>query len=89
MATKTERVEARFSPEVKVLAERAALASGCTLTDYLANLVRQDAPKRLKAKSEIELSNQQFDYFIQVCEEAGKPSQSILAAAKKLDQEGF
>ena len=33
MATKTERIEARFVPEIKSLAERAALASGVTLTD--------------------------------------------------------
>lgn len=89
MATKTERVEARFSPAIKALAERAALASGYSLTDYLANLVQQDAPKRLRAKSEIELSNQQFDHFIKVCEEASVPSKQILDAAKKLDQEGF
>lgn len=89
MSTKTERVEARFPADVKALAERAALASGYTLTDYLANLVRSDAPQRLKAQSEIELTNQQFDHFIQVCERAPAPSQKILDAARKLDQEGF
>jgi uncharacterized protein (DUF1778 family) len=89
MSSKTERVEARFPADIKALAERAALASGCTLTDYLANLVRSDAPQRLKAHCEIELTNQQFDNFIKACENAPAPSKKILDAARKLDQEGF
>jgi uncharacterized protein (DUF1778 family) len=89
MAVKTERIEARFPAELKVLAERAALASGHTLTDYLASLVRRDAPKRLKAQNEIKLANEQFDDFITACEKAAEPSKAILNAARKLDQEGF
>lgn len=89
MSSKTERIEARFPADLKVLAERAALASGYTLTDYLANLVRNDAPQRLKAQSVIELTNQQFDDFIQACEVASNPSPEIIEAARKLDSEGF
>ena len=54
MANKTERVEARFPADLKALAERAASASGYTLTDYLASLVRSDAPKRLKEQNEMQ-----------------------------------
>lgn len=89
MATKTERVEARFIPEIKLLAERAALASGETLTDYLARLVKEDAPKTLQAFSDIQLTNRQFDDFISICESEQQPSEAILAAAKRLDEEGF
>ena len=89
MPSKTERIEARFPADLKVLAERAALASGYTLTDYLANLVRNDAPQRLKAQSVIELTNQQFDDFIQACEAVSNPSPEIMEAARKLDSEGF
>ena len=90
MASKTERIEARFPSELKVLAERAALISGITLTDYLANLVRADAPKRLKSENEIVLANQQFDNFIQVCDTATpSPSKKLSEAANRLDSEGF
>lgn len=89
MAAKTERIEARFPADLKVLAERAALASGYTLTDYLANLVRNDAPQRLKAQNEIVLTNEQFDRFIQACEAAEPPSKKLREAARKLDAEGF
>ena len=89
MANKTERIEARFPAELKALAERAALASGYTLTDYLANLVRKDAPKRLKAQAEMVVSNTAFDHFIKVCESAPAPGRKILDGAEKLDREGF
>ena len=89
MGIKTERIEARFSPELKALAERAALANGQTLTDYLATLVKTDAPNRLKAASDISLTNQQFDAFINACDNAAAPSKKLLDAAQKLDSEGF
>ena len=89
MASKTERVEARFLPEIKHLAERAALVSGVTLTDYLARLVREDAPKTLKSHTEIQLTNQQFDDFLAICDAEQEPSQAIKDAAKRLDEEGF
>lgn len=89
MPGKTERIEARFPAELKALAERAALASGYTLTDYLANLVRMDAPKRLKAQNEIILTNEQFEHFVAACEKAPSPGKKILDAARRLDKEGF
>ncbi len=89
MTVKSERVEARFPADLKRLAERAAVVSGVTLTDYLVNLVRNDAPKRLKAQAEMDLANAQFDYFVQVCEAAGPLSKKICEVAQKLDQEGF
>jgi uncharacterized protein (DUF1778 family) len=53
MTVKVERIEARFPAELKALAERAAMASGYSLTDYLADLVRNDAPQRLKMISPV------------------------------------
>ena len=91
MIAKRERIEARFLPEVKRMAERAALLKGITLTDYLAKLVCEDAPKTLKFHNEITLSNQQFDNFLQVCEDEAsyELSDEIKQAASRLDKEGF
>jgi uncharacterized protein (DUF1778 family) len=61
MPSKFERVDVRFPAELKALAERAALASGCSLSDYLTSLVRIEAPMRLQANNEITLANTQFD----------------------------
>jgi uncharacterized protein (DUF1778 family) len=86
---KYERLEAKVSPETKRLAERAALVSELTLTDYLAKLIREDAPKTIKAHTEIQLTNQHFDYFIALCDSSREPSEEILKAANLLDKEGF
>ena len=89
MASKTVRIEARFMPEVKQLAERAAAFSGLSLTDYLAKLVRDDAPRVLKTRTEIQLTNEQFDNFLVICQADSEPSQALKDAAKRLDEEGF
>jgi len=89
MNFKSERLTIRFPPELKILAERAALASGYTLTEYLAELVRKDAPGRLKLQGEMKLANERFDQFIQACERANAPGKTILDAAGQLDREGF
>lgn len=83
------RIGIRFPAEIKILAERAAMVSGYTLTEYLAELVRKDAPERLKLQGEIQLANERFDQFIQACERANSPGKTILDAAGRLDREGF
>ncbi|MCH8530727.1 MAG: DUF1778 domain-containing protein [Saccharospirillum sp.] len=89
MANTTERLEARIPADLKLLAERAALSSGITLTDYLVELIRRDAPKRLSTQNDIALSNEQFDQFMAACEAAPPLSPKLLETARKLDSEGF
>lgn len=89
MATKTERIEARFAPEIKRLAERAASISGLSLTDYLAKLVTENAPKTLQHHDTITLTNQQFDDFIAYCEGEHEPSDRLRLAMGRLKSEGF
>jgi uncharacterized protein (DUF1778 family) len=52
-------------------------------------LVRQHAPEVLAEHQKIRLTNQQFDEFSRLCETAIEPSDTIKAAAKTLDEEGF
>ncbi|MEJ6080616.1 hypothetical protein MT391_19110 [Vibrio sp. 1-Bac 57] len=43
-----------------------------------------------RSLSEIKLTNEQFAQFIMVvCDNSRKPSEAILSAAKRLDEEGF
>lgn len=84
-----ERLEAKIQPETKRLAERAALVSGITLTDYLVKLIKEDAPKTLKAHTEIKLTNEQFDKFLAICSGDRELSKEIKKASKLLDDEGF
>ncbi len=89
MSLKTERVEARFPPDIKRLAERAATVSGLSLTDYLTRLVIEYAPQTLQAHKTISLTNQQFDDFIAYCDNPPQPSERLRLAAKRLKEEGF
>ena len=84
-----ERLEAKIRPETKRLAERAALVSGITLTDYLIKLIQEDAPKTLKDHTEIKLTNEQFDKFFSICNSDRALSKELESAAKLLDDEAF
>lgn len=89
MAIAANRIDMRVNEQVKQLAERAANALGCTVTEYLVRLIQQDAPKVLRGETEIVLSNAQFDRFTKLCKQTTPPSPRIREAARRLDTEGF
>lgn len=81
----------RVDTETKSMAERASAALGCaSLTEYMVRLIRDNAPKVLEQETTIQLTNTQFDYFIDACNDANRvPSERIIEAAQRLDSEGF
>lgn len=89
MTVAANRIDMRVNEQVKQLAERAASALGCTVTEYLVRLIQQDAPKVLRGETEVMLSNAQFERFTLLCKQTSPPSRRILDAAKRLDTEGF
>jgi uncharacterized protein (DUF1778 family) len=91
MAAARERIDMRVDEETKQMAERAAAALGCaSLTEFITRLIRENAPAILERQASIQLTNEQFDHFMAVCQdETRKPGARILAAAKRLDDEGF
>ncbi len=89
MTVAANRIDMRVNEQVKQLAERAASALGCTVTEYLVRLIQQDAPKVLRGETEVMLSNAQFERFTLLCKRTSPPSRRILDAAKRLDTEGF
>lgn len=86
-----QRIEMRIDSNLKQLAERAAAARGyVSISEFICSLIRENAPKILEQETVIQLSNAQFDRFIEVCNETErKPSARILKAAQRLDEEGF
>ncbi|WP_180184104.1 DUF1778 domain-containing protein [Acinetobacter sp. YH01020] len=85
-----ERIEMRVDAETKQLAERAAAALGCSsLTEFLVRLIRDKAPQILQEQANIELSNAQFDRFIEVCNAQHTVPARLKQAAQLLDKEGF
>ena len=90
-ATQRERIEMRVDAEIKQLAERASAALGCaSLTEFITSLIRDNAPDILQREASIQLTNAQFDNFTSICKDIEKkPSTRIIAAARRLDAEGF
>lgn len=91
ISSNNQRIEMRVDLETKQMAERASAVLGCSsLTEYITRLIRENSPKIIEQQTEIKLSNQQFDRFIELCEDdTVKPSEKILAVAKQLDKEGL
>jgi len=91
LSSNNQRIEMRVDLETKQMAERAASALGCvSLTEYITRLIRESSPQIIQQQTEIKLNNQQFDNFIKLCEDTqSKPSERLLIAAKRLDNEGL
>ncbi len=86
-----ERIEMRVDTETKQMAERAAAALGCSsLTEFITRLIRDNAPKILQSEATIKLTETQFDNFMTACNDTAlKPSDKLINAAKRLDNEGY
>ncbi len=88
-----ERARFEFQTDVdtKLLAERAAAAAGCaSVSEFVNGLIRENAPKILEQQKTIILTNAAFDQFAEACQAAPQPlSPKIVAAADRLDKEGF
>ncbi|MGJ8524353.1 hypothetical protein LMG33818_000061 [Halomonadaceae bacterium LMG 33818] len=89
MSMSAQRIEIRTDHETKTLAERASAVSGCSMTQYLNRLIREDASRVLKEASTITLTNQSFDHFKEICSRKKPLSEKLKAAAAKLDSEGY
>jgi uncharacterized protein (DUF1778 family) len=91
ISSNNQRIEMRVDLETKQMAERASVALGCSsLTEYITRLIRENSPRIIQQQTDIKLSIQQFEHFIEVCEDTSlKPSKRILAAAKRLDDVGL
>lgn len=85
------RIEMRVDRDVKLLAERASVALGCaSLTEFLTRLIQEKAPEILEQKATMRLASDQFEQFMDACQRSDiVPSQKIMDAAKRLDEEGY
>lgn len=85
------RIDMKIDLETKLLAERAAAACGQSLSAYLYSLIRKDAPQVLAEQQQIIITNQQYDAFIQACEQESdwEPSAKLTAVMQQMDEDGF
>jgi len=92
MATNDQaRIEMRVDTKTKLLAERASVALGCaSLTEFVTRLIQERAPEILEQQNTIQMMSDHFDQFAAACKNTNHvPGDKILAAAKRLDTEGY
>jgi len=77
--TKTERLAARVSPELKLLIQQAADARGLSVTDFITNSARDAAVETLR-QQQIVLSARDSMLFAEAVLEPARPSARLREA---------
>lgn len=83
MATRTERLEMRLSPEERSLLERAAAAAGMPLGTLVRNLLMERVQEVLDRESRSTLPLAQLDAFLEMLDGPSEPPTRLVEAARK------
>ncbi|MEG4577087.1 DUF1778 domain-containing protein [Microcoleus sp. N3A4] len=87
--TKSEpsaRLEARISPEIKALWQKAADIEGCTLTDFVIASVQAVASKVIEQHQRLTLDLDDSEAFVNALLNPTQPNQALKAAALRYKQ---
>lgn len=77
------RLEARLSPEVKALVQRAADLEGRTITDFVVASVRAEAYRVIEQHTILKLSLEDSQDFVNALLNPPQPNAVLEAAAKR------
>jgi uncharacterized protein (DUF1778 family) len=91
MASSTDRksmarLEARISPEIKALLQKAADLEGRTLTDFVVASVQAEAYRVIEQHQLLKLSIEDSEAFVDALLNPPKPNDAMKAAAKRYKQ---
>jgi uncharacterized protein (DUF1778 family) len=81
--TRSERLEARITPEQKELFQRAADLAGRTLTDFVISAVQAAAEETIRTTQTIRLSARDSVLFVEALLSPGEPSDTLQRAAER------
>jgi|SRR5580658_1764728 uncharacterized protein (DUF1778 family) len=81
--TRSERLEARVSPETKALCQKAAEIQGTTLTDFLVNSALEAAKQTLRENEFVELTRRDRIAFVEALLTAAAPNARLQRAAAR------
>lgn len=77
----TARLDMRLDKEIKAKAEKASALLGVkSLTEYIVNLINEDATKVISQHESMVVENDLFDQFMESCEKVEKPNQNLIDA---------
>ena len=86
----TARLDMRLNKEVKAKAEKASVLLGLkSLTEYVVNLIDENATKVIKQHESITVENNIFDHFMSACETINAPNEALKNAAAFTKEQGI
>ncbi len=86
----TTRLDLRLSEEIKAKAEKASALLGLkSLTEYVVQLMNEDATRVIAEHETLVLEGDRFDQFMSACDKAGKPNSKLQVALKHTKEQGF
>ena len=80
------RLEARISPEIKSLLQKAADLEGITLTDFAIASLQEAAIATIQKHQTLKLSLEDSEAFVDALLNPPLPNQALLAAAVRYQQ---
>lgn len=80
------RLEARISPEIKALLQKAADLEGRTLTDFVIASVQAEAYRVIEQHQRLKLNVEDSEAFVDALLNSPKPNDAMKAAAKRYKQ---
>lgn len=78
--TRTERFEARISPDALAILRRAAELSGRSLSDFVVGAAEREARRTIEEAAQIKLSGEEQRRFVKMLLEPGEPSPALRRA---------
>jgi uncharacterized protein (DUF1778 family) len=77
----TARLDMRLNKEVKAKAEKASALLGLkSLTEYVVNLINDDATQIIAQHESMTIKNDLFDQFMESCGKTKKPNKNLVDA---------
>lgn len=90
MATANERLEFRTQLQTKKMLEKAAALSGArSVSEYINQVLREEASRVIEEHAKMELSTDIFDQFIAACENVAPPNKALKEALKLSRERGI
>jgi len=80
---RSERLEARVTPEQKAQLNRAAALSGCSLTDFVVRSAQAEAQRTIREHEVMVLSRRDAEAFVAALMEDWPPNERLRKAAER------
>ena len=84
---KSERIEARVTPEEKATIETAARLRGRTLRDFVVFSAKEEALRTIRENEALTLAGHSRQIFVDALLNPSKPTEKALSAARRFKQE--